>query len=197
MIIKHLRLFIFCAIVTFSFNVNSTVIRKLDLSDLVGRADAVFIGKVINVQSLWTKDKHHIVTDATLIVEKSIHGTQKGQKIVVRRLGGTVNGIGMRTTGVSILNTGDKVLLFTEKHGSYRYVVGMKQGLFRITKDNKGQLFVNRNLEGLEFIQRVTSDQSIENNSPPSQPVLLGTFIKQINHAIAICIKETKHCRAQ
>jgi hypothetical protein len=101
----------------------ATVILKLDLPQLVGRADVIFTGEAIKTVSRWTADGRHIVTDTTFLVKQTIRGTQTGKTVVVRRLGGSVDGLGMQVAGSPSFKKGDQVLLFTEKRRKNRYVV--------------------------------------------------------------------------
>lgn len=175
----------------------ATIILKMDLKQLVGRSDRIFVGKATKVHSHWTKDRRHIVTDTTFKVERSIHGIQAGQTVVVRRMGGAVNGIGMKVTGSPSFHKGDRVLLFTERRNNSRYVIGMRQGVYRVYKNNAGQSMVRARLEGLTLAKQGRSGLKMVEPQPRPSPRLLDDFVGQIKRTIAVCAKEASRCRAR
>jgi len=176
----------------------ATIILELDLPQLVGRSDVIFVGKAIKTYSHWSEDKRHIVTDTTFQVSTAVSGVSQGKSVVIRRLGGAVGGIGMRVSGAPSFNKGDEVLLFTEKRGNgKRYVVGMKQGAFRITRDRTARQVVQTRLDGLALARRSPQGrlQMIERRE--AGPELLGHFVNRIRQTIALCAREKTRCRSR
>jgi hypothetical protein len=172
----------------------ATVMLKLDLPQMVGGSDVIFVGKAIKTHSRWTKDRRHIVTDTTFKVEQGIRGVAPGKAVVVRRLGGTVDGVGMRVSGTPQFKKNDQVLLFTEKRGGHRYVVGMKQGVFRIHRESSGRLMVRTHLAGLELAKRTSSGLTFLGHDTP-KPRALSEFISDIRKTISLCAKEQSRCQ--
>ncbi len=142
------------AVLLIAASASATVIVQLDLTDLVQRAGAVFVGKAVKTQMHWTADRKHIVTDTTFQVGTPLRGTRLGGQVTVRSLGGVVDGIGMRVSGSPSFKKGDEVLLFTEKRGAHRYVVGMTQGAYRVSRDAKNRATVRVNLSGVSLARR-------------------------------------------
>lgn len=173
---------------------HATVVLSLDVHQLVGRADRIFVGKVLSTRSYWTADRRHIVTDATVEVQQDVRGTRTGDRIVVRRLGGTVNGIGMRVAGTAVLRKDDHVLLFTQLRQGVRYTVGMQQGLFRVLQDVKSnQLKLSRPLDGLTLATRTPSGLQLE--VPPAPlPQTLPVMIDQLRKVIRECTTTPARC---
>jgi len=175
----------------------ATVMVKIDLDGLVGRADGILVGNVEKVASHWSEDKRYIVTDVTVEVTQSVHGVAD-KHLVIRRLGGSVDGVGMRVSGSPMFSPGEQVLLFTEKRGNHRWIVGMSQGVYRITRDASGRRFVNRRLNGLTFAKKserrgvklMAATRSSDNNGES-----LDTFIERIRETVKGCAAKKGQCR--
>jgi hypothetical protein len=193
---KGLFSFFSIALLTLSsHDARATIMVKMDLPQLCGRSDVIFVGRAEKGRSHWTPDRRHIVTDTTFVVEEGIKGG--GPKtITIRHLGGSVGGIGMRVSGMPVFHEGDRVLLFTELRRGHRYVVGMKQGIFRVEKNAAGQRVVHANLDGLTLAERSPQGRlrMLGPQEVASGPRLLGDFIKHIRQTISLCAKETKRC---
>jgi len=176
----------------------ATILIKMDLPQLVGRSDVIFVGKAIESRSHWSEDGRHIVTDTTFKVSQAVHGSP-GSTVVIRRLGGKVGDIGMRVSGMPELRTGDEVLLFTERRSNgKRYVVGMKQGVFRVHRDAAGrQMVAPGRLDGLTLARR-TPQGRLETVEPPATPAPqpLGDLVKRIRLTVTYCAKEKSRCHA-
>ncbi|MFH1131125.1 MAG: hypothetical protein V1754_07305 [Pseudomonadota bacterium] len=189
-IIRNVKalLFVTTLLVCVVFNpAHATVMLNLNLYQLVGRSDAIFAGKVIKVVSRWTNDQRRIVTDNTFVVSQGIYGIGNGQTVTVRTLGGTVNGIGMRVSGSPKMRRGDQTILFIEKRGSHRYVVGMQQGVFQIYQDIAGQAKVRRDLHGVTFTKSTKPRTDFT-------PTLLNDFVTQIHQTISTCNLDKSRC---
>jgi len=173
---------------------SATVMLELDLRALVGRADLVFVGKVIAKKSRWSEDRRHIVTDAVLAVQRSIHGRVTAKRVVIRSLGGTVGKVGMRVAGSPSLGVGQQLLLFTERRAGHRYVVGMRQGVYRVTRARDGTLQVERSLRGLTLTKRTPS--GLRRVAPAgNREERLSAFVRRIRATVAACAVEKDRCR--
>src|SRR5262245_30837921 len=77
----------------------ATLGLALDLSELVGRADAIVVATAEEQHALYD-DRGRIVTDVTFRVEEQMKGRlAPGARFVVRSLGGAVGDIGMHVEG--------------------------------------------------------------------------------------------------
>jgi hypothetical protein len=130
----------------------ATVMMPLDTRALTERADRVVLGSVESTESHWTSDHNAIYTDVTLRVTRVYKGTlQAGQTLVVRREGGTVDGIGMKVYGAPNFGVGEEVLVFLEKRGQATYTVGMTQGKLRVDTATDGSKQVHADLSAVAF----------------------------------------------
>ncbi len=174
----------------------ATIILKLELRDLVGISDQIFVGKVIKVESRWGEDRRQIVTDTTFRVERSVRGVASGREVIVRHLGGVVGGIGMKIAGTPSFRLGDEALLFTDARGGHRYVTGMSQGAYAISRDSSGRALVRPDLSQLELARRNASGgvEVIRERTTPV-PRLLEVFLRELQETIARCEQEKNRCR--
>ena len=116
----------------------ASLVEALDLAALVAESEQVVVGRVLSESSHYD-ERGRIVTDAALQVEETLKGDRApGAAIMVRRLGGVVDDIGMRVSGEASFTVGESVLLFgarTRAGGALR-AVGMAQGAIRIVEKN-------------------------------------------------------------
>ena len=94
----------------------ATIVERLGLPDLVAKSDRIVRGTVISQESRWDDGHDRIYTDVTVRVADTYKGPA-AQTLVVRRQGGTVSGIGMRTIGEVVFSNGEEVMLFLQGHG--------------------------------------------------------------------------------
>ncbi|MCC6748820.1 MAG: hypothetical protein IT371_14265 [Deltaproteobacteria bacterium] len=178
--------------------VSATMMVAMSLHQLAGRADRIFVGRVLKAESHWSEDGRHIVTDTTFEVQQGVHGAKDGERVVVRRLGGSVNGIGMRVAGSPTFRPGETTLLFTEVRAGHRYVVGMMQGVFPVQRTEDGRITVARTLGGLSLVKR--TDDGLRAAEQPKdlaarQP--LDLFVQHIRRALADCATDARLCRSR
>jgi hypothetical protein len=133
---------------------HATTMIPLDLKALADRADRVVYGTVESTEAHWTTDHDAIYTDAVVRVTKAYKGGVKaGETVVVRREGGTVDGIGMKVFGAAVLTPGEEVVLFVEQRGIASYVVGMAQGKLRVATLADGSKRVTApDVSGIAFL---------------------------------------------
>jgi hypothetical protein len=165
----------------------ATIILRLDLDAMINRSDVIVRAKVISSTSRWTKDRRYIVTDTQLSIVEGLQGSETRKTLTVRRLGGTVDGIGMKVSGTAVLPQGQDVVVFTENRGGHRFVVGMQQGLYQIVKNASGKPQVTRALAGLALQEKtVKGMRPALHAHPKNQPELLSSFLNRLRQRIAI-----------
>ena len=149
----RLRLILVAGILLAGAGARATSMVPLDLKALVQRADRVVLGTVVSSESHWTGGHNAIYTDAVVRIERVYKGAVvAGQTVVVRREGGSVDGIAMRVFGSPELSPGEQAVVFLEARGGANYVVGMAQGKWHVAVEN-GKKMVHADLSGIGFIQ--------------------------------------------
>ena len=130
----------------------ATVLVPLDTKALTMRAERVVLGTVESQVSRWSSDHDAIYTDVTIVVERAYKGAVKpGERIVVRREGGVVDGLGMRVYGAAEFAVGEEVVVFTETRGNAAWTVGMTQGKLHVTAGADGVKRVSATLGDVAF----------------------------------------------
>src|SRR5439155_16336608 len=106
----------------------------LPLEELARKADTIVLGTVTKQKSAWDVQRTAIYTDVTLEVEGVLAGTP-GEEVILRVAGGSVAGMGMRTSNDAVFKAGERVIVFLDTSAVPNTVVGLQQGKFTV-KDN-------------------------------------------------------------
>jgi hypothetical protein len=131
----------------------ATTMMPLDLKALVQRADRVALVTVLSSESHWTEGHDAIYTDAVVRVDRVYKGAVKsGETVMVRREGGSVDGVGMRVHGSPVLSPGEQAVVFLEARAGASWVVGMAQGKWHVATES-GKKMVHADLSGIGFVQ--------------------------------------------
>jgi hypothetical protein len=113
----------------------ATTVAKLDLAQLVKRADLIVQGQVQSVYSQWDEGRHLVFTYISIRVDDSLKGASR-QSVLIRQIGGTVGTVQMSVAGVPQFKSGEMAVVFLKRQddGTFQ-VVGMNQGLYEIVED--------------------------------------------------------------
>lgn len=127
----------------------------LSVEDLTVRSRAVVRATVRQQQSSWDEGHRRIYTLTELAVSEVIHG-EAPATILVRTMGGEVDGIGMKVSGTTRLMPNQDVVLFLRNDPgdtSGFMVVGMSQGFYRVERDTAGRTMAVPGMEGVAFVR--------------------------------------------
>ena len=108
--------------------------RKLSLDELVRRADTIALGTVIQQESAWDAQHTAIYTKVTLAVERTLVGPAM-EIVTLQVAGGSVAGIGMRTSNDAVFREGERVIVCLDTTAIPSSVVGLQQGKFLVKGD--------------------------------------------------------------
>ncbi|HEX9105267.1 MAG TPA: hypothetical protein VF997_23815 [Polyangia bacterium] len=157
------------------FAARATVMVPLDTRALADRAERIVLGTVESQVSRWSDDRQAIYTDVTLRVTRTYKGAVKpGERVVVRREGGVVDGMGMRVYGAASFTVGEEVVVFLETRGNATWTVGMTQGKLRVTVGADGVKQVAPALGDVAFTQKSAATQML------AQPRRLDDFEREV-----------------
>jgi len=127
------------AVICVALSARATVLVPLDTKALTERAERIVLGTVESEVARWSSDHQAIFTDVTIRVSRVYKGAAKaGDRVVVRREGGALDGVGMRVYGAASFTVGEEVVVFMETRGNAAWTVGMTQGKLRVTVGNDG-----------------------------------------------------------
>jgi hypothetical protein len=125
-------------VVAFSAAPRATMILPADLGELSRDARAIPRGRVVAVESRWTENRRGIESLVTLEAETYLKG-QLGGTVRFRVPGGTIGRFRSVTVGAPEFAVGQHVIVFLGARGpSVPYVLGMGQGVYRLTQDRRG-----------------------------------------------------------
>ncbi len=141
-----------------------TIMVPLSIEDLTARSPTVVRATVKQRQSVWDDAHKRIYTLTELSVSEVIHGDAP-TTVVVKTIGGQVEGIGMKVSGMPRLAADEDVVLFLRPAGRDFTVVGMSQGLYRLEKDAQGRMLAVPGVEGVAFVRNSNGTQTIEHHS--------------------------------
>ena len=138
----------------------------LSVEDLTARCRTVVRATVRQQQSVWDGAHKRIYTFTELAVSEVIHGDAP-KTIVVRTMGGEVDGVGMKVSGTARFVPNQDIVVFLrsdpmpEAAPDSFTVVGMSQGLYRLEKDTAGRMIAVPGVEGLAFARRNINGQQV------------------------------------
>jgi hypothetical protein len=155
----------------------ATVLVPLDTKALTARAERIVLAVVESQTARWSSDHQAIFTDVTLRVTRAYKGSVKaGDRIVVRREGGELDGLGMRVSGAAGFTVGEEVVVFTETRGNASWTVGMTQGKLHVSVGSDGVKHVAAALGDVAFTQpSATATQALSR-----EPRRLDDFEREV-----------------
>jgi hypothetical protein len=171
----------------------ATIARAMAMRDLVTEADVIARVTVIG-RSARRDDLDRIVTDVTVRIDEALYASgdmtghvgsaRAGDEIVVTRLGGELDGLGLRVEGEPGLPQGAEVLLFAavSPRGTLR-PVGMSQGVFPIARDTAGRELAMPNGDGLSLVAP-TGAELTESAPALARPAPIDALLDEVRALI-------------
>ena len=131
---------------------SATVVEELSVEELAH--EAVYVVRAqVGVQYVHPErgERGEIYTRTELTVLDYLKGDGP-RHITVQQLGGDFGSYRMHVSGNAELRPGDEVIVFLDydEHSALSFVVGLAQGLFRVTR-TPASVWVERELHGLSF----------------------------------------------
>jgi hypothetical protein len=172
-------------LVALTGSARAAVVLKLDLPELVLRAEHIVVAVAGEEISRFTPDGR-IVTDVTLKVTETLKGDLRaGQDIVVTRLGGEVGEIGMLVEGEPRFRRGRPAVLFLRELSASGklQVVGMSQGVFQV-EERDGRMYQIPGSD-LALVHRSADGEMVEDPRPAVEPGPLDDLLSEIRRLVA------------
>jgi hypothetical protein len=121
---------------------SATVVLPADLSELSHDAVAIARGHIVAVDAQWKEGRRGIETLVTLETETYLKGSL-GSVVQFRVPGGSLGRFRSIVVGAPQFAVGQRVILFLGSRGpTVPYVLGLSQGVFRITQTPQGDWMV-------------------------------------------------------
>ena len=135
---------VFCsvALLVMSASARATVLVSADLGELARDARTIAHGTVSALESRWVGDTRVIETLVTLDVAAYWKGPL-GERVQFRVPGGRIWQYRSVTIGAPQFAVGEEMVVFLGTHGpSVPHLLGLNQGLFRLTRQNGASIVV-------------------------------------------------------
>lgn len=127
------------ACVLVAWPAGASTFLAMSQEEMVKQADAVVVGKVLQVSSFRDPSGAVILSEATIEVERTVFGEASGA-VVVRTFGGTVDGYTVEAEGFPKFRNGDRVLVYlSDEVGGISQVVGYRLGEYKVLRDREGE----------------------------------------------------------
>jgi hypothetical protein len=164
----------------------ATIVEAMTTAKMTSRADLIVRGQVVAQKSQWDDSHGRIFTDVTLQVAETYKGAQQ-KTIVIRNLGGVVDGIGMRTIGEVQFGGREEVFVFLRQTAMGSTIpiyqtIGMAQGKMTILHQG-GVAHVMSTAGGatLATVDAAGNTQLVDSGSPQLRPLAdLVAEVKQL-----------------
>jgi hypothetical protein len=163
-----------------SANAGATVLLPADLSELAREARTIVRGTVSALESRWVGDSRVIETLVTLDVAAYWKGPL-GERVQFRVPGGRVGQYRSVTIGAPQFALGEEVVVFLAAQGpSVPHVLGLNQGLFRLSQQSGGMMVLPQPLlPGTKTVRVVRG-------APGRRPMPLDEFEQHVRSLAAI-----------
>lgn len=141
----------------------SATVLKLDLESLVANSDQIVEGQVVEVESRVKNGK--VFTYTTIEVEEGLKGSEAGETITIKQMGGRTDELATRVAGVAHFERDEQAMVFLERPRAEAspMITGMSQGKFEIAvgPDNATPYVVPR-LGDIALLEPVEVDREGE-----------------------------------
>ena len=154
----------------FAAPAQATVAVQLSRAELVAQSDLVVRATVVGVTSRWNEDHTQIISLTTLRVSETVKGVGVEPELVLRQLGGEVDGLVSRIAGNPVFSAGQEAVFFVRRGPGVVYLTGLAQAVFYVDPPIAGVAVVHRDLAGLTFAQ-LSSGAPMRLYEAPAEPV--------------------------
>lgn len=129
---------------------SATIVKPFTLRGLATEAHEVIRGEVIDEEVVYDAYWDRVYTHNVVRVSEALGGSARpGDLIVIRQMGGVLDGIESVLVGTSDFVLGDEIVVFTRSDGALHYLVGMAQGAYWVWRDEAGTGHVARDVRAL------------------------------------------------
>ena len=133
--------FLLCALLPLAARVRATSVVPPDFSALVSEADAIYRGRVSDVEARRVSSPGGasvIKTFVTFAIERVLKGAEQ-TSVTLEFLGGTLGDESLDVSGMPQFTTGQRGIVFVQKNGrQFCPLVRLGHGRYRIAHDDSG-----------------------------------------------------------
>ncbi len=162
--------------------VEATTVKQLSLEQMARGSQRIILGRCVSRETYWNKNRTRILTATRFAVTEDLKGAFRGTATVVT-VGGTVDGLTLVVSGTPSFREQEEVLLFLEAGKSGNWILmGLSQGMFRITADRRGVRTAHHASSGLHLIPGRPESSS---QTPIPNSVELDRLLSRIRQLVA------------
>lgn len=158
----------------------AAVVKPLDLPTLTARAQIVALGRVTASEARWREGR--IVTTVAFAPSQTLKGPAQ-EALQVEILGGEVEGIAQKVSGMPQFEVGEEVVLFLRPKGAVHQVVGLAQGKFTVSRAAE-VASVRADLQGLTQPKVAAAGVTTLEALPAAPAVALSQFLADIQRHV-------------
>lgn len=159
---------------------SATTLKRMDLPELVRKADRVVHARALDQRVYWDASGTQIHTDTTFEVVAEAKG-RGPSRVTVSLLGGRIDPAEMLVEGTPTFSTGEEVVLFTSpRPDGKKNLVGFSQGVLRLLDDPStgAKMAAGMVPTGVQFVEESGGRLSVVHPRPT--PVPLEALMTQI-----------------
>jgi len=162
----------------------ATVLKQANLTQLTTKADLIFAGKVLAIDSQWDSSHSKIWTHVTFLVNEVIKGSSTQKEVTLKLPGGAIDAenIRMKVDGVPEFKVGEEVLIFCS-HDPKRIcpIVGWYQGQFKIKFNQElGEKVIEREKAARFLLKK----RVLAKDKEPLPAITYREFVDEINRVM-------------
>lgn len=132
----------------------ATVVVPLTREELATQSDLVVRATVLSRRSAWNDDHTQIMSWTRIRVTEYLKGTGD-RELVIRQIGGEVDGLASAIPGDGRLVPGQHAVLFLRRGEGVVFLTALAQSVFYVAMTPDGSPVVRRELGGLTFARWV------------------------------------------
>jgi len=149
--LQKINLLLGLTILLLATTASATTILRMDLPQLVNKADSIVQGRVDEVYVQWDAERKLAFTYISVNVGDPMKGERR-RSVLIKQVGGKVGALSVNVAGMPKFAKGEEVLVFLkdQQDGTFM-VLGMNQGKYEITAD-----YAVSNVSGIEVVNPKT-----------------------------------------
>jgi hypothetical protein len=136
--------------------VESTVILYKNLEDLFKESTLIVKGTVTDLRYEWNPEHTLITSYITIFVKEQYKGTPPKQTVVIKQIGGELDGYFTEVIGAPKFKVGEEIVIFLEpSENDFYHVHGMFQGKYKIEEGKARHIDDSRTLPLEDFESKI------------------------------------------
>jgi len=132
--------------------ITATTVRPVSIETMAGQASLIAEGHAVSSWSQWNPQHTIIITYTRFRVSRALKGAAGGE-VTIRQPGGSVGVYKDVVHGLRYLKSGEEAVVFLQEsddHDGSMVIVGLMQGMFRMSRDNSGEAYVSNGVSGVQ-----------------------------------------------